>query len=338
MIARFFNFLDFYMKHIIFGGDGFLGTELTKKLTARGERVVICDLKKTESSGIYDSDLVTYIEFDVTKKSEFDKVEIEPADMPYHFAAKLLVPIMPRADRKEYFWTSLYVGTTNVLAFLEKSGVRHMIYYTTDMVYGHTVHHPRFEDHPRAPIGPYGDAKLQTEFLCEEYRKKGFNITIFRPRLIIGPGRLGILGQLFKLVDRNLPVPTIGNGKNYYQFISVSDCAEAVLCAVEKGVPNEAYNLGSLNPPTVNGLLKTLVGHAGSKSFLLPTPAFLVKIVLAFLDRIGMSIMDPEQYLIADETCVLDVSKAEKELGWVPKDGDEDMLIAAYTTYREGLK
>jgi dTDP-glucose 4,6-dehydratase len=44
--------------------------------------------------------------------------------------------------------------------------------------------------------------------------------------------------------------------------------------------------------------------------------------------------MDPEQYLIADEECVLDVSKAERQLGWVPQLRDEDMLIAAYSEYR----
>ncbi len=326
------------MKHIIFGGDGFLGTELTKKLTAAGETVVICDLKKTEASGIYASDLVTYIEMDVTKVEDFKKVSIEPEDVPYHFAARLLVPIMPRAERKEYFWTALYDGTKNVLDFLEKNNCKHMIYYTTDMVYGHTVHHPRFEDHPREPLGPYGDAKLHTEFLCEEYRKKGFNITIFRPRLIIGPGRLGILEKLFKLIDANLPVPTIGDGKNYYQFISVSDCAEAVICAVKKGIPNEAYNLGSLNPPIVNDLLKKLIKRADSKSFLIPTPAGLVKFVLDIFDRIGKPIMDPEQYLIADETCVLDVSKGERDLGWVPQDTDEAMLIAAYDSYHQAKK
>jgi dTDP-glucose 4,6-dehydratase len=323
------------MKHIIFGGDGFLGTELTKKLTARGQKVLICDLNKTVASGIYESDLVNYVQMDVTDKSSFARVEIEPDDVPYHFAAKLLVPILPRKEREKYFWTALYDGTKNVLEFLEANNINRMIYYTTDMVYGHTVHNPRFEDHPRLPVGPYGNAKLETEYLCEAYREKGFNITIFRPRLIIGPGRLGILGKLFKLIDHNLPVPTIGNGKNYYQFISVSDCADATICAVEKGIPNEAYNLGSLNPPTVNNLLKSLINRANSRSILVPTPAFLVKFALDIFDRIGFPIMDPEQYLIADETCVLDVSKGEKELGWVPKDSDEDMLIEAYVTYRD---
>jgi dTDP-glucose 4,6-dehydratase len=50
-----------------------------------------------------------------------------------------------------------------------------------------------------------------------------------------------------------------------------------------------------------------------------------------------MPIMDPEQYLIADEMCILDVSKGERELGWVPQYRDEDMLIAAYTEYRKNL-
>jgi len=324
------------MKHIIFGGDGFLGTELTKKLVERNEKVLICDEKQTPQFGNYELPGVEFIKMDVTQPESFAVIQAEEGDIVYHFAARLLVPILPRAQRQDYFWQALYVGTQNVFDWMEKSGLRKLVYYTTDMVYGHTEIHPRTEDHPCVPIGPYGEAKYQTEKLCDEYRAKGFYITLFRPRLIIGHGRLGILEKLFKLVDMNLPVPTIGNGKNYYQFISVGDCADACLAAVEANFPNENYNLGSSNPPTVNELLGRLIKEANSKSFLLPTPAFAVKAVLALLDKIGKPIMDPEQYLIADETCVLDCSKAERELGWVPKDDDTSMLLIAYNDYREG--
>jgi dTDP-glucose 4,6-dehydratase len=321
------------MKHIIFGGDGFLGTELTKKLTAQGEQVLICDRKQTLGSGIYDSSHVTYLKMDVKETDTFNDISTDPDDIVYHFAAELLVPIHKKSERKDYFWQALYVGTTNVLNFMLQRELNNLVYFTTDMVYGHTKTNPRYEDHPREPIGPYGEAKYQTELLCEEYRGKGLNITIFRPRLIIGPGRLGILEKLFKLIDANLPIPLIGNGKNYYQFISVSDCAEACLCAVKAGFPNDVYNLGSLNPPTVRELLSSLAKEANSKSILVPTPASLVKMSLAFLDNIGKPLMDPEQYLIADETCVLDVSKGERDLNWTPKDNDEDMLKVAYKTY-----
>ena len=323
-------------KHIIFGGDGFLGTELTKKLSAKGEQVLVCDIEKTESSGIYALANVSYIKMDVTNVAEFDQIETNDADIVYHFAAKLLVPILPRAEREDYFWQALYVGTQNVFTFMESRSLRNMIYYTTDMVYGKTVENPRPESHPRVPLGPYGEAKYQTELLCEKYREQGFNITIFRPRLIIGPGRLGILEKLFVLINKNLPVPTIGNGKNYYQFISVSDCALACIAAVDHGFPNEEFNLGSDNPPTVNELLKSLVKHAESRSILIPTPAFAVKFVLEILDRINKPLMDPEQYIIADETCVLDCTKAEKLIGWTAKDSDSDMLISAYDIYMKG--
>jgi dTDP-glucose 4,6-dehydratase len=227
-------------KHIIFGGDGFLGTELTKKLSASGEQVLICDYNKTPSSGIYDLPGVSYIDMDVTIEADFAQIETADTDTVYHFAAKLLVPILPRPERKDYFWQALYVGTKNVLNFMEGRLLRNLVYYTTDMVYGKTLENPRPETHPRVPIGPYGEAKYQTELLCAQYREKGFNITIFRPRLIIGPGRLGILEKLFVLIDKNLPVPTIGNGKNFYQFISVSDCADACIVAVENNFPNES--------------------------------------------------------------------------------------------------
>ncbi len=324
------------MKHIIFGGDGFLGTELTKQLTASGEKILICDRKQTLASGIYESSQVSYFKLDVKETSNFNEIPTEASDVVYHFAAELLVPIIKRSERKNYFWNALYVGTTNVLDFMLKRQLGNLVYFTTDMVYGHTKSTPRFEDHPRVPLGPYGEAKYQTELLCDDYRSKGLNITIFRPRLIIGPGRLGILEKLFKLIDANLPVPLIGNGKNHYQFISVSDCTNACILAAQANFPNQEYNLGSLNPPTVSELLNCLISEAKSKSFLVPTPVFLVKNALALLDWIGKPLMDPEQYLIADETCVLDISKADKELNWKPKDDDIDLLIIAYKTYKSG--
>ena len=123
-------------------------------------------------------------------------------------------------------------------------------------------------------------------------------------------------------------------GQEPLSVISVFDCADAARAAFKAGVPNEAYNLGSLNPPPVRKLLGDLIRHAGSKSLLVPTPGWAVKRTLDLLDLFNMPIMDPEQYLIADEMCVLDVGKAGRQLGWVPQYRDEDMLIAAYKEYR----
>jgi dTDP-glucose 4,6-dehydratase len=321
------------LKHIIIGGDGFVGRELARMLVEMGEAVIVADIVRGPCPHYAKAE---FLPCDITDPSSLEKLPLERGDVVYNLSAKMLSPLQPRAKRHDFFFPVNFHGVEHLLKRMEKAGIRDLVQFTTDMVYGHSVTVPQFEDHPRKPLGEYGISKLRVEEIAEDWRKKGFNITLFRPRLIIGPGRLGILTKLFKLIDMNLPVPMIGSGKNPYQFISVYDCASACIAAWKAGFPNEAYNLGSLNPPHVRQLLGDLVRHAKSRSILLPTPGWLVKRTLDAFDWINRPIMDPEQYLIADEICILDVSKAGRELGWVPQHDDAAMLIAAYDEYRKG--
>ncbi|MEZ5808243.1 MAG: NAD(P)-dependent oxidoreductase [Zhengella sp.] len=322
------------MRHIIIGGDGFVGRHLAPKLIADGEEVVVADIVKSNLAHYAQA---RFVHCDVTKPTDLAELGIRADDMVYNLSAKMLSPIQVRAKRHAFFFPVNYNGTVNIIEAMDRAGAPNLVHFTTDMIYGHTVVTPMTEDHPVAPLGEYGLSKWKTELLAHEWRERGMNISLFRPRLIIGPGRLGILSKLFKLIDLNLPVPMIGSGRNPYQFISVFDCAEAARLAWKAGVPNEAYNLGSLNPPPVRKLLGDLIRHAGSRSILLPTPGWAVKRTLDLLDLLNMPLMDPEQYLIADEECILDVSKGERELGWVPQYRDEDMLNAAYSEYRAAI-
>ena len=322
------------MRHVIFGGDGFVGRHLAPKLVADGDEVIVADIVKSDLPHYRNA---RFVQCDVTDPKAIAAVGIAPDDMVYNLSAKMLSPIQVRAKRHDFFFPVNYFGTENIIKAMDKAGTSKLVHFTTDMIYGHTVTYPMTEDHPVSPLGEYGLSKWKTEELSAVWRERGMRISLFRPRLIIGPGRLGILEKLFKLIDMNLPVPMIGSGRNPYQFISVFDCAEAARLAWKAGVPNEAYNLGSLNPPPVRKLLGDLVKHAGSKSILLPTPGWAVKRTLDLLDWMNMPIMDPEQYLIADEDCLLDVSKGKRDLGWVPQYRDEDMLIAAYREYRAKL-
>jgi len=319
------------MKHIIFGGDGFVGHHLAPKLLADGHEVVVADIVKGDYAHYGKA---RFVHCDVTDPAQVDAVGIKADDMVYNLSAKMLSPLQVRAKRHDFFFPVNFHGTENIIHSMARADADRLVHFTTDMIYGHTVFHPMTEDHPVAPLGEYGLSKWKTEELAADWRTRGMKISLFRPRLIIGPGRLGILEKLFKLVDMNLPVPMIGSGRNPYQFISVFDCAEAARAAFKAGVPNEAYNLGSLNPPPVRKLLGDLIKHAGSRSFLVPTPGWAVKRTLDLFDLVNMPIMDPEQYLIADEDCLLDVSKGKRDLGWVPQYRDEDMLIAAYDEYR----
>lgn len=314
------------MSYIIFGGSGFVGGYLTKELSKTDE-VIICDLKKPEQEN---SKNVKYVKMDIRIPRTFDNIQVSTNDIVINLAANQYHTKVPKKNREKYFFDTNAKGTENILTWMEKNGMTHLVQYTTDMTYGKPKYLPVDTKHPQEPFGPYGQSKKKAEDICREYRKKGMQISIFRPRMINGPGRLGILEKLFILIKLNLPVPTIGNGKNCYQMISVFDCVSATCLAIQKGCPNSEYNLGSENAPSTHDLLKGLARSVGSKSVVLPTPGKLVKLILGILGKIGLEIMYKEQYMIADENYILDVSTTSKELGWKPLYNDQDMIIQAY--------
>ena len=320
------------MKYIVFGGNGFVGRYLSNTLIERKQSVIVAD--KLPSIDTRINEKATYIQVDIRDKCAVKSINIYPDDIVINLAANQYHTKVPQ-NRKEYFFSTNYEGTKNILEVMEEKGCNCYLMFTTDMTYGKPQYLPVDIHHPQNPFGPYGESKKACEDLCREYRKHGMNITVFRPRMINGPGRLGILVKLFKLIDNNLPVPTIGKGLNHYQMISVFDCVSAILCAIEKGIPNKEYNLGSKNSPCIRKLLQEVIRSAGSKSVVIPLPGKLVKYSLWLLDKIGLTLMYPEQFMIADEEYVLDIKDTECDLSWHPQYNDEDMLKEAYRMYKE---
>jgi len=321
------------MRHVILGGCGFTGRHLAERLGRMGERVLLVDLPEVAAQAPVGADLFAA---DLRDAAAVARIPLDPADVVHHHAARQFHGTVPWRGRDAWFAEVNVAGTRHVLQHMERRGCRRMVCFSTDMVYGLPTRLPVPVDHPQRPLGPYGRSKREMEKLCRRFRERSFNITIFRPRLIVGPGRLGILAKLFGLIRRNLPVPLIGKGVNQYQMVSVFDCVSAIEAALANSIPNREYNLGSLEPPLVKDLLRSLIDQVGSRSILLPTPGPLVKAVLATLDGIGIPLLYPEQFRIADVTCLVDTSATVAELGWRPRYDDRDMLLAAYREATDG--
>ena len=318
------------MKHIIFGGLGFTGQQLVTALLRAREQVLVCDL--AESAHALPGD-VQYFQADICAAHRVAAAPISPGDVVYQLAARQYHMPVPKDNRDAFFSDVNANGTRNVLDAALRRGASGVVFFSTDMVYGIPDRTPVERTHPRRPLGPYGRSKLLAEEACAEYRRQGLNVTILRPRLILGPGRMGVLAKLFRLIRKGFPVPLIGSGANRYQMVSVFDCVTAALRAVSQGIPNSEFNLGSANPPLSRDLLATLIEKAGSRSILVKTPSGLMKAALGALDRLGLTMLYPEQFLIADIDYIVDTSATEAELGWIAEYSDEDMILAAYDEY-----
>ncbi len=327
------------MKQVLIGGNGFLGRETVRQIVARarpGEEVLVIDLPASfRRYPPKPMPGVTYAECDVAVPGALDRIPLAGDDVVHHMATELITPNHPRFGRDAYFRRCAVDGTAQILAWMKRQGNRNLVFWSTDMVYGPAVQVPRPENHPRHPFGPYGRSKVAAEDIVAASVARGeVTSTVFRPRLILGPGRLGILEVLFKMAAKGRPIPLIGPGRNKFQFISVADCARATLIAADKGCPNGTYNLGSAGSPTSYDLLRDFVTRTGSKSRVIRTPAGPVKAVLRGLNLLRISPMDPEQFEIADLEVALDISAAERDLGWVPRHQDTDLLTAAYQSWR----
>ena len=358
------------MRYIIFGGSGFVGRYAVAALQEamansrieKGE-IVCVDVAEfvglesvSENSGQgvnstpnsneisqkFTQIPVKFVHCDISQDFDF---AFDKDDIVVHLAARAYAPKPPLKPfgvhrLKEYFFAVNVEGTKRIVAQMLRDGCKRLVYFSTDMVYGKPQALPVPTSHERKPFGYYGLSKKASEDFIIAQRKivaggGGFNATIFRPRMILGAGRYGILLKLFALMERNLPLPLIGNGKNCYQMVSVRDCTEAIVCAIERGVPNDEFNLGSQNPPCIKDLLKSVCEKSGSKSFCLPTYARGVKWILGALEALGLPLMYREQFAIADEQYLIDTSKTSEVLGWQPKDSDSDMLFQAYKAYRK---
>lgn len=318
------------MRHVITGGAGFTGRVLARMLADRGEQVVLFDQRLPAWP-----DAPPCIQGDIRRPEDLDRIGLQPGDVVHHLAARQFADAVPRRGREAWFNEINVLGTREVLAAMRRGGANRLVFFSTDMVYGVPDRVPVTPDHPRNPLGPYGGSKVAAEALIDAARSEEIAASVFRPRLISGPGRLGILGKLFRLIRAGLPVPMIGSGRNRYQMVSVEDCARAALRAVELGCPPGPFNLGSTAPPTTRELLSAVIRHAGSRSVLVPTPAVALRGVLGMLDTLGATLLYPEQFTIADKDVLLDTTMAREVLGWAPSRDDISAMTAAYDHFLE---
>lgn len=312
--------------YIVTGGSGFFGQHLVELLVSKGEAVKGLDVlpPATPVPG------ATYALTDVTNPQAVAE-ELCPNDVLIHNAA-----VVPLARDKKRFWQVNVEGTKAVLKAAEAVGVKKVIFISSSSVFGvPTTSGPITEETPLAPFEEYGKSKAAAEAVCRSFKDR-LDISIVRPRTIVGPGRMGILALIFDWVARHRPVIVLGQGRNRYQLIAASDLAEAVYrISTSPACKGEDVNIGT---PFFGPLREDLEGFfikVGSRSRVYGVPGVIARLVLPLLSAVRLVPFVSYQYTVADKDIFFSTEKIERLLNWVPTKSNADMLAEAFLWYKQ---
>ena len=202
---------------LVTGGAGFFGSVLVKKLLEQGHSVVSFDLNKIN----FEHPRLTSIQGDIRS---FDDVlnACNKIDVVQHNVAQV-----PIAKDKALF-DSVNLGGARILseACISK-GIKSLVYTSSSAVFGIPKKNPVTIDTIPCPAEEYGKAKFDAESIFSQLVRKGINISIVRPRTILGTGRLGIFQILFEWIYLGKNIPVLGNGDNVYQFVHAEDLGKS---------------------------------------------------------------------------------------------------------------
>src|ERR687898_1001884 len=311
----------------ISGGAGFLGLHLARRLIAAGHEVRSLDLV-----GLDDPQLegrVREIRGDIRDETAAREL-VEGARILVHAAAAL--PI--RGSRAEIESVNVD-GTLTLLSAAAHAGVRRGGFVSLDAVYGVPEKHPIEEDDPLQGVGHYGASKIEAEDAVRAFVRRGLDCVILRPKTFIGPERLGVFEILFDWIRDGRRIYTLGDGSNRYQLLAVEDLVEAIMLAARKrAAEGHTLNVGAREFGTVRSDLQALIDHAGSSSRITPIPVGPAETVLRALELARLSPLAEWHYKTAHRDSFVDVSRAERVLGWRPRLSNAAALIETFDWYR----
>ena len=284
------------MRAAVTGGAGFIGSHVVDALVARGDEVHVVDNLATGRRENV-NEAATLHELDIREPLDGLFAEIAP-ELVVHLAAQ--ADVGTSVERPLFDAEVNVLGTLNVLEAARPHGAQIVFSSTGGALYGECPR-PAREDDERRPLSPYGTSKLAGEAYFATWNAlHGTRHVVLRFGNVYGPRQLAKLegGVVAIFMDRLRAgdgVRIYGDGEQERDWVYVGDVVDAVLAAV--GRDGGVYNVGTGRATTVNALFETVRRVAG------------VDAEAEYADA------RPGDLLRS----VLDVSRAERELGWRPK-------------------
>ena len=298
------------MKVLITGGAGFIGSQLTDRLLARGDEVLVIDNYATaRRDNLTTQRGLTVVEGTIVDKALVDESWASFApDVVAHAAASYKDP-----DNWSEDAATNAAGTANVVKASEAAGVHRLVYFQTALCYGlHPLEQPITLDHPLRPEdSSYAISKTSGEYYV---RLSNLNWVSLRLANAYGPRNVsGPLPTFFSRLTSGKPCFVMDTRRD---FIYVQDLIDLVVMAVDGQGESGVYHASSGSDYSIKELFDATVKALG----------------IELDDEVEVRERGPDDAF----TILLDPSRTRAQFdGWQPTTPLEQGVVAAIDYYNE---
>lgn len=289
------------MKILVTGGAGFIASHVADAYIAAGHDVAIVDdLSRGFRNNV--NAQARFYQGDVRDREFLESVfQREKPEAVNHHAAQMDVR---RGVQEPVFDASVNIlGSINLLDACVAHKVRRVVYISTaGAAYGEPKELPVREGDPINPITPYGISKHTVEHYLFTYRVLyGLPYVVLRYGNVYGPrqsskGEAGVFAIFCERILGGVRPVIYGDGSKIRDYVYIEDVARANVLALERGT-GEIFNIA-------NGVATTDY-----------------EVFRVVRDGLGLGELEPDYVSVRPgeiDRIYLDISKAERLLGWKP--------------------
>jgi UDP-glucose 4-epimerase len=249
------------MRCAVFGGTGYIGSHLARKLVEAGHEVTILSRR----TSALPADNIRLITGSLAQSDAVTQV-LRGADVVYHLAWEGT----PATEAFHPGKDANVKQSRNLLEQCAQQGARRVIFCSSGgAVYGPAMDLPIREDHPLHPISAYGQAKAAVEEALAQLRTANrLDAIVARPGNAYGglqrtDGVQGVLGRLIWCLKHGHPFTIYTGGDVMRDFVHVEDVAEALVALGAYVGSERVFNIGSGAGTSISQLVELVEKSSG---------------------------------------------------------------------------
>ncbi|RMP65009.1 hypothetical protein ALQ18_01985 [Pseudomonas marginalis pv. marginalis] len=292
------------------GASGFVGRALVERLVADNIPCVAAVRRHVDSIPAS----VKTVNFDSLDESFDWSTALVGQAVVVHCAARVHVMNDTVADPLAEFRKVNVGGTLHLAAQAAAAGVKRFVFVSSIKVNGDGTQlgSPYTADDVPGPTDPYGVSKREAEDgLRALAEKTGMEVVIIRPVLVYGPGVKANFLSMMRWLDKGVPLPfgAIGNSRSLVAIDNLVDLI--VTCITHPAAANQTFLASDGQDLSTTGLLTKMAEALNKRAYLLPVPAFMLKVAAAAVGKKDLS-----QRLLG--SLQVDIAKTKAVLQWQP--------------------